>query len=54
MTDRRCGTLRVGAATDIAVLERAILLEDPSAITGIRVALAVVGGEIVHRTEELA
>ena len=51
--DRR-GTLRVGADADLVVLDRDILEGGPSAIIGTQVALTVVGGRVVHRSEELS
>jgi predicted amidohydrolase YtcJ len=50
--DRR-GTLRVGADADLVVLDRDILAGGPSSIIGTTVALTVVGGRIVHRSEAL-
>lgn len=50
--DRR-GTIRVGMDADIAVLDRDILAGGPSTIIGSGVALTVVGGEIVHQTEDV-
>lgn len=52
--ERRRGTVRVGSDADLAVLDRDILALGPSAIIGTRVALTVVGGEIVHQTEDVA
>lgn len=49
----RRGTLSVGADADIVVLERDMLAEGPSAIIGSRVASTVVGGAIVHASEDL-
>ena len=49
----RRGTLRVGADADIVVLDRDMLAEGPSAIIGTRVASTVVGGAIVHASEDL-
>jgi predicted amidohydrolase YtcJ len=50
--DRR-GTIKSGMDADIAVLDRDILAAGPSAIVGTRVALTVVGGRIVHQTEDV-
>ncbi len=52
--DERRGTLRVGADADLVVLDRDILAGGPSAIIGTTVALTVVGGHVVHRSEERA
>ena len=52
--ETRRGTIRVGADADIVVLDRDILGSGPSSIIGTRVALTVVGGEIVHQTEDVA
>jgi len=52
--DDRRGTLRPGALADVVVLDRDILDHGPSAIIGTTVALTVVGGGIVHRSEELS
>ena len=49
--EHRRGTIRIGADADIAVLDRDILADGASSIIGTRVALTVVGGEIVHTTE---
>jgi hypothetical protein len=51
--ERRRGTVAVGIDADIAVLDRDILAAGPSAIIGTQVALTVVGGEIVHQTEDV-
>jgi predicted amidohydrolase YtcJ len=48
----RRGTVRVGSDADLAVLDRDILKEGPSAIIGTRVAMTVVGGAIVHTSED--
>jgi predicted amidohydrolase YtcJ len=50
--DGRRGTLRVGAA--LVVLDRDILAGGPSSIIGTTVALTVVAGQVVHRSEELS
>ena len=50
--DRR-GTIALGMDADIAVLDRDILAAGPSAIIGTGVALTVVGGRIVHETEDV-
>jgi predicted amidohydrolase YtcJ len=52
--DGRRGTLRVGADADLVVLDRDMLAEGPSSIIGTHVALTVVGGEIVHQSEDVA
>jgi hypothetical protein len=52
--DERRGTLRVGADADLVVLDRDILAGGPSSIIGTTVALTVVGGHVVHRSEERA
>lgn len=52
--DDRRGTLQAGAQADLVVLDRDILDHGPSAIIGTQVALTVVGGEIVYRSEELS
>jgi predicted amidohydrolase YtcJ len=51
--DRR-GTLRVGGDADLVVLDRDILAGGPSSIIGSSVALTVVGGQVVHRSEALS
>jgi predicted amidohydrolase YtcJ len=52
--DDRRGTLKAGAQADLVVLDRDILDHGPSAIIGTGVALTVVGGQVVHRSEELS
>ena len=52
--DGERGTLRAGALADLVVLDRDILAQGPSSIIGTRVALTVVGGQVVHRSEELS
>jgi predicted amidohydrolase YtcJ len=52
--DGRRGTLRVGADADLVVLDRDILAGGPSSIIGTSVALTVVGGQVVHRSEALS
>ena len=52
--DDRRGTLRPGADADLVVLDRDILEGGPSAIIGTHVALTVVGGRVVHRSEALS
>jgi predicted amidohydrolase YtcJ len=52
--DRRRGTLRVGGDADLVVLDRDILAGGPSSIIGTTVALTVVGGQVVHRSEALS
>ena len=49
----RRGILRAGADADLVVLDRDILAAGPSAIIGTHVALTIVGGQIVHQTEEI-
>ncbi len=39
---------------DVIVLDRDLLAAGPSAIIGTSVRLTVLGGRIVHRSEELA
>lgn len=51
--DDRRGTLRAGADADLVVLDRDILAGGPSSIIGGTVALTVVGGQVVHRSEAL-
>ena len=48
------GTLRVGGDADLVVLDRDILAGGPSSIIGTTVALTVVGGQVVHRSEALS
>lgn len=52
--DARRGTLRVGGDADLVVLDRDILAGGPSSIIGTTVALTVVGGKVVHRSEALS
>jgi predicted amidohydrolase YtcJ len=52
--DGRRGTLLVGADADLVVLDRDILAGGPSSIIGTSVALTVVGGQVVHRSEALS
>lgn len=52
--DGERGTVRAGALADVVVLDRDILEAGPSAIIGMKVALTVVGGHVVHRSEELS
>ncbi len=49
---RRRGTVRVGADADVVVLDRDLLAGGPSSIIGTTVALTVVGGHVVHRSED--
>jgi hypothetical protein len=49
--DRR-GTVKAGMDADIVVLDRDILAGGPSSILGTKVALTVVGGEVVHQSED--
>jgi predicted amidohydrolase YtcJ len=48
------GTLRPGALADVVVLDRDILDHGPSSIIDTKVAITVVGGHVVHRSEELS
>ena len=48
------GMLQAGALADLVVLDRDILAQGPSSIIGTGVALTVVGGQVVHRSEELS
>jgi len=52
--DERRGTMRVGGDADIVVLDRDILAGGPSSIIGTTVALTVIGGQVVHRSEALS
>lgn len=52
--DHERGTLRVGALADVIVLDRDILDHGPSSIIGTKVALTVVDGQVVHRSEALS
>ena len=52
--DDRRGTVRVGVDADLVVLDRDILAGGPSSIIGTTVALTVVGGQVVHRSEALS
>jgi predicted amidohydrolase YtcJ len=49
--ERRRGSIRVGKDADLAVLDRDLLAEGPSAVAGTRVLATVVGGRIVHATD---
>jgi hypothetical protein len=49
--DTRRGTIRVGGDADVVVLDRDILAGGPSSLIGTSVALTIVGGEVVHRSE---
>ena len=46
--ETRRGMIEVGRDADVLVLDRDLLVEDPSAIAGTRVVVTVVGGRIVH------
>ena len=48
------GTIPSGALADVVVLDRDILAHGPSSIIGTKVALTVVDGQVVHRSEELS
>jgi predicted amidohydrolase YtcJ len=47
-------TLRVGGDYDLVVLDHDILAGGPSSIIGTTVALTVIGGQVVHRSEALS
>jgi predicted amidohydrolase YtcJ len=46
--ETRRGMIEVGRDADVVVLDRDLLVEDPSAIAGTRAVVTVVGGRIVH------
>ena len=50
----RRGTIKAGMDADLIVLDRDILAGGPASIMGTKVALTVVGGEIVHASEDVA
>jgi predicted amidohydrolase YtcJ len=52
--EHRRGTIKAGMDADLIVLDRDILAGGPASIIGTKVALTVVGGEIVHATEDVA
>jgi predicted amidohydrolase YtcJ len=52
--DHRRGRLAAGMEADLVVLDRDLLAAGPSAIIGTGVALTVLAGRIVHRSEALA
>ena len=52
--DSRRGRVAPGMDADVVVLDRDLLAAGPSAIIGTSVRLTVLGGRIVHRSEELA
>ena len=52
--DHRRGRVTPGMDADVIVLDRDLLIAGPSAIIGTGVALTVLGGHIVHRSEALA
>jgi predicted amidohydrolase YtcJ len=49
--ENRRGRIREGMDADLVVLDRDLLAAGPSAIIGTGVALTVLGGRIVHRSE---
>jgi predicted amidohydrolase YtcJ len=49
-----CFDVRVGADADLVVLDRDTLAEGPSSIIGTTVALTVVAGQVVHRSEAVS
>lgn len=51
--DHRRGRVAPGLDADVVVLDRDLLVAGPSAIIGTGVRLTVIGGTIVHRSEEL-
>jgi predicted amidohydrolase YtcJ len=50
--ESRRGTIAPGLDADLVVLDRDLLEAGPSAIIGTGVRLTVIGGRIVHRTED--
>lgn len=52
--DGRRGTVAPGLDADLVVLDRDLLAVGASAIIGTRIGLTVVGGRIVHRTEDVS
>ena len=51
--EHRRGTVKTGMDADLVVLDRDILAGGPSSILGTKVALTVVGGEVVHQSEDV-
>lgn len=49
--EHRRGRIGIGLDADLAVLDRNLLAEGPSAIIGTRSVATLVGGRVVHRTE---
>ena len=52
--DHRRGRIAIGLDADLAVLDRDLLTEGASAIIGTTAVATLVGGRIVHRSEEPA
>jgi predicted amidohydrolase YtcJ len=52
--DGRRGSIAPGLDADLVVLDRDLLAAGASAIIGTRIGLTVVGGRIVHRTEDVS
>jgi predicted amidohydrolase YtcJ len=52
--EHRRARVTAGLDADVIVLDRDLLASEPSAIIGTGVALTVLGGRIVHRSEALA
>ena len=52
--DQRRGTIAPGLDADVVVLDRDLLEAGPSAIIGTGVRLTVLGGRVVHRTEDVS
>jgi predicted amidohydrolase YtcJ len=50
--EHRRGRIAAGMDADLVVLDRDLLAAAPSAIIGTGVSLTVVGGTVVHRSEE--